>query len=47
MRVLATGSFMVGQQGSSQQPFMAFGIVPMAVSHRSRKQSFELVYGNQ
>lgn len=29
MRVLATGSFMVGQHGPSQQPFVAFGIVPL------------------
>jgi len=30
MRVLATGSFMVGQRGLSQQPFVAFGLVPKA-----------------
>jgi len=30
MRLLATGSFMVGQLGPSQQPFVAFGLVPEA-----------------
>jgi len=40
MRVLATGSFMVGQRGLSQQPFVAFGLVPKAVSRESQHRSF-------
>ncbi len=40
MRVLATGSFMVGQHRPSQQPFVAFGLVPIAVGGESQDRSF-------
>ena len=46
-RVHTTGSFTVGQLNSKQKSFVAFGIVPKADSHRSRKQSLEILHVNQ
>ena len=35
------------QFNPSQKPFVAFCILPITVSHRLKKQSVELVHGNQ
>ena len=47
LRVFTTGSYMVVQLRPSQQPLVAFGFVPLPVSRRWRKLSFNLVHGNQ
>ena len=41
LRLLATVRFPVIQFNPVQQPFMTFGIVPIAVIHFSTKWSFE------
>lgn len=44
LRVFTTGSFMVIQLEPSPQPFVVNFNVPIAVSHRSRKQTFKLAW---